>query len=252
MIHEIFHKDFAINDKTSKQKKSSIKRADHIICISKNTRNDLLEICKINPAKISVVYLASSLGLAPDTSNDLIITAPYILYVGDRGGYKNFRRVLAAYAKSSKLKADFHLVCFGGGVFKSAELEEIRSLNLNLSKVIQISGNDTLLANLYTNAHVFVYPSLYEGFGIPLLEAMSLRCPVVCSNTSSLPEVAGEAAEFFAPYDVEHIIHALEKVVYSNDRSTDLLRLGLERVKKFSWDRCASQTYEIYSTLLGK
>ena len=118
--------------------------------------------------------------------------------------------------------------------------------------MIQISGNDTLLANLYTNAHAFVYPSLYEGFGIPLLEAMSLRCPVVCSNTSSLPEVAGEAAEFFDPYDVAHIIYSLEKVVYSNSISTDLLRLGLERVKKFSWDRCASQTYEIYSTLLGK
>ena len=252
MIHEIFHEGFANRDKTRERKKFSVRRADHIICISKNTRNDLLEIYKINSAKISVVYLASSLGLAPDTSNDLIITAPYILYVGDRGGYKNFRRVLAAYAKSSKLKADFHLVCFGGGVFKSAEIEEIRSLNLNLSKVIQISGNDTLLANLYTNAHVFVCPSLYEGFGIPLLEAMSLRCPVVCGNTSSLPEVAGNAAEFFDPYDVEHIIHSLEKVVYSNDRSTDLLRLGLERIRKFSWDRCASQTYEIYSTVLGK
>jgi len=106
------------------------------------------------------------------------------------------------------------------------------------------------LAKLYSQASAFVYPSLYEGFGIPILEAMSFGCPVVCSHTSSFPEVAGNAAEFFDPYDIESIANALEKVLFDSDLTKKLVELGKARVKNFSWEKCAEQTHSIYASLL--
>jgi len=250
MIHDLFPEKFSIHDNLRELKKIAIKRADKIICISKTTRNDLLKIYKIDPANISVVYLGPSFALNTYADKYPIIAVPYVLYVGSRNGYKNFQNLLEGYANSSRLKSDLHLVCFGGGRLKPAELTKMRALKLDLSKVIQISGNDAQLSNLYKNARAFICPSLYEGFGLSSLEAMALGCPVVCSNTGSLPEVVGEGAEFFNPYDIEHIAHSLEKVVYSDTRSSELVRLGLKIAKKFSWKHCAMKTYEIYKSLL--
>lgn len=252
MIHELFPENFSNHDNVRELKKKAIQRADRIICISNTTRDDLLKFQKIDPAKLSVVYLAPSLSLDTPATKNPIITVPYILYVGARRGHKNFRNLLRSYATSTKLNTDMRLVCFGGGAFKPDELEEMRTLKLNASKVMNVSGNDSQLVNLYRNARAFVCPSIYEGFGIPPLEAMSLGCPVVCSGTGSLPEVVGEAAEFFNPYDVEHITHSLEKVVYSNARSSNLRKIGFERVNNFSWNKCTSETYEIYSNLLSE
>ncbi|MEM2154884.1 MAG: glycosyltransferase family 1 protein, partial [Nitrososphaeria archaeon] len=147
------------------------------------------------------------------------------------------------------IKHDFKIVCFGGGLFSAEEIDLMIKLGLSEDQVIQISGDDKTLAHLYRNAAVFVYPSLYEGFGIPLLEAMSLGCPVICSNTSSFPEVAGNAAEFFDPYEADSIAVALENVLYSSEKSKHLVNLGYERVKNFSWEKCADETRSIYLSL---
>jgi glycosyltransferase involved in cell wall biosynthesis len=252
MIHEKFSEHFTVKEKkTAYDKLKAVKRAGHVICISENTRKDLIEITNIASSKTSVVYLGFSLSEQTSQTDRRIMQRPYILFVGHRSpGYKNFLRLLQAYAISNRLVQDFDLVCFGGYNFSSDELDAINNLGLAPQKVIHMSGSDKVLANLYSKAAAFIYPSLYEGFGIPPLEAMSYHCPVICSGTSSIPEVAGNAAEYFDPYKVDNIREAIENVVYSTERSKELISRGLARINQFSWERCAQQTYAIYSSIL--
>lgn len=253
MIYEKFASSFPANDRTSRYKALAAKRADHIICISESTRRDAMEILGLSIDQTSVIYLGYDLMEGhnknfetPPPKSD----KPFLLYVGNRDGYKNFSALLRAISISRQLRTHFNLICFGGGAFSRKEINTIISFNLDTGQVIQHSGNDRVLANLYRNAFAFVYPSLYEGFGIPPLEAMSFDCPVVCSNTSSIPEVVGNAGEYFDPYDPESICQALELVVNSEFRRNDLKAKGQLRLTKFSWDQCASETLEVYKKLL--
>ncbi len=237
------------NKDITKLKEKAVARADHVICISENTRKDLLEVIDVDPKKVSVVHLGYSLSTPNSKIIDKVIQQPYLLYVGKRGGYKNFDRLLRAYANSKRLINDLHIVCFGGGGFSFKELNYIDQLGIS-DKIIYFSGDDNLLSKLYIHASALVYPSLYEGFGIPLLEAMSFKCPVICSNTSSIPEVAADAAQYFLPLSVDNIMNSIEKVVYSESKSKKLISLGLKRIKEFSWKKCAIETKSIYSSLL--
>lgn len=250
MIHEKFREWFSGNDSTTIIKKSAVNRADHVICISENTKNDLMEIFHVEPSKISVVYLGHSLTLNLPLLGNRVFTNPYILYVGERVGYKNFYSLLQAYMASNKLNNDFKLVCFGGKEFSIEELKEFKILGVMPGQIHHVTGDDRILANLYYYASIFVYPSFYEGFGIPPLEAMSYRCPVACSNTGSLPEVVDDAAEYFDPHNTESILSSIEKVVYSIDESETLIARGLERFKQFTWEACAKETSLVYASLL--
>lgn len=250
MIHEKFSQLFQDNNPLSREKKLAIDRASKVICVSKNTRQDLIELLGVDPNKISVVYHGCSLKNVHPQPIPGAIQSPYILYVGSRGEYKNFQRLLEAYAASAALRSDFSLICFGGGSFSKIELQQLNQLGITEGKILQVSGGDRVLTSLYKQAAAFVYPSLYEGFGIPLLEAMTLHCPVVCSNTSCMPEVVETAAELFDPYSVDSIVLALEKVLFSASRTQELIEQGLERVTAFSWSKCAEQTYEVYASLV--
>lgn len=250
MIHERFSSEFSVNDTTSSLKANSAKRANHIICISEQTKKDLIELFGIDESKVSVVYLGFSLAVNKNDIKTINYSKPYLLYVGNREGYKNFSALLKAYADSTSLRNKLDLVCFGGGVFSASELNLIKSLNLRDDAVKQVAGDDGLLARYYSSAKAFVYPSLYEGFGIPPLEAMSFNCPVVCSNISSIPEVVGEAAEFFDPYDVQSIKTAIEKVVHDTEHANDLVLRGNKRLDNFSWEKCARETLEVYTKVL--
>ena len=117
------------------------------------------------------------------------------------------------------------------------------------NKVFQVNGNDEVLATFYKNASLFIYPSLYEGFGIPLLEAMYFGCPVAASNTSSIPEVVGAAGEYFNPYSVESISLAMNKILFDETYRNLLIERGYKREKQFSWDKCAQETYRVYKQL---
>lgn len=251
MITEKFPDWLPNSERLSRLKFQAIKQADKIICVSESTKQDLLNFLNINEDRLSVVYEGCSLVSlqSPLFLSQPLIPHPYILYVGQRKFYKNFFRLVEAYAKPP-LKNDFFLVCFGGGYFDDQEKKLIENLSLPKERIIQISGDDQTLANLYTHASAFVYPSLYEGFGLPPLEAMSCGCPVVCSNTSSIPEVVGDAGEFFDPYDSESMAHALEKVLYSTEKSATLVNLGKQRVQGFTWNSCAHKTSSVYLSLL--
>jgi len=250
MIHEKFSQEFPRLDRTSHSKAVAAARADHIICISKSTQRDVVDILGVPQAKTSVVYLGSSLNMRTDKTK-FTSKKPFLLYVGFRRGYKNFSALLRAYARSPLLRREFLLICFGGGEFTDSELRLISEQKVQKENVRYMAGNDDLLAMLYASAAALVYPSLYEGFGMPPLEAMSMGCPVICSDTSSLPEVVGESAEFFNPLEEDDLAAAIERVVTSDERRQTLIAGGRDRYAKFSWQRCVEETMAIYESQLG-
>ena len=253
MIHEKFASSFPYEDKTARYKALAAERADHVIFISESTRRDAIEILGLPPDKTSVVYLGFDLmNTTGGGVEELVLPTrePFLLYVGNRGGYKNFLRLLEAYGVSPQLKTGYKLICFGGGAFHADELNTMQTLRLDSGQVTQLGGDDQLLAKLYECASAFIFPSLYEGFGIPPLEAMSHDCPVVCSNKGSIPEVVGDAGEYFDPADIESMRAAIERVVTSDSHRKLLIAKGRARLKYFSWDRCAADTLDIYMKLV--
>jgi len=250
MIDEKFGVNKSIRSKISlRDKEISIKRADHVICISENTRTDLIEILGIPKIKTSVVYLGSEMmeNVYKDNSSpSKNINNKYILYVGSRGGYKNFKLLLESIDSSLLLKKNFTLVAFGGGKFSKNETEIINKMNIN---AFQLSGSDAMLSSLYKKASIFVYPSMYEGFGIPPLEAMRFGCPVICSNNSSISEVVGDAGRYFKNNDPESLKMAMENVLDSQKLRNNLIELGYKRAKIFSWNKCAQDTLNVYKKI---
>ncbi len=248
MIHELFADEFPSYDKTVAVKLAAVQRADHIICISANTRDDLIRLLGVPQERVSIVHLGADVpdDVAPNGPPSHSVTrAPFLLYVGDRRGYKNFGRFLGAVASSPSLRRDFRVVAFGSQSFSPQELHLIERLGLSNS-IEHKSGDDASLSALYREARAFVYPSLYEGFGLPPLEAMARGCPVVASNISSMPEVIGDAGELFDPSDIEAMTRSIMSVVYSDDRRRTLAELGRQRVKQFTWARCAAETLAVY------
>ena len=230
-------------------KAKAINRADHIICVSDSTKRDLIDILNIDPTKVSTIYHGVNLDKNLNDDEVRIVSDPYILYVGARQAYKNFNRLLQVYANNKVVRDNFKLVCFGSTPFSKHELIMIKDLGLTKESVFYIPGKDYILSNLYVHASAFVYPSLYEGFGLPLLEAMAYGCPVVCSNTSSILEIVANAGELFNPYEADSIDDALAKVLFSSERSKELTDNGNLRVLDFSWETCARQTSSVYKLL---
>ena len=251
MIVERFPEMFSQETPGSSLKRTAVERADHVLCISESTKHDLIELFDYPEEKISVVYLgyekfSIASGQQPMNSVAQVQSRPYLLYVGSRAEYKNFNSLLRAVAASRQLRENFGLVSFGGGPFSSVEKELIEELGFSAGQVTHVGGGDDYLAYLYANAAAFVYPSLYEGFGIPPLEAMSLGCPVLCSNTSSLPEVVGDAGEYFDPLQIDSISDAIERVMESSAKRESLIANGRVRCASFSWARCAEETLAVY------
>ena len=245
MTHERYPQYFSPDDDTAVRKAAAVRRADRVICISESTRSDLLERLRVNPEIVSVVHLAGAPVPAVRPTVP-VVDGPYLLYVGARGGYKNFEGLLRAVAGSPALRAGMRVVAFGGGPLRPAERALVRELGLDERSVVQMSGDDAVLDAAYAFAAAFVYPSHYEGFGIPPLEAMARGCPVVCGSNSSLPEVVGDAAELCDTDDPESIAAAIERVVDSPAHAEALRVRGRARSAHFTWDRCARASYDVY------
>lgn len=249
MNHELFPELFSKYDNTKQAKENSITRANHIICISENTKLDLQRIYNVAESKISVIHLGVQDGI--NVSFKRCIKDKYILYVGSRWGYKNFLNLLLAYLGSPDINSEYSLVLFGGGPLSKRELFEINSYpHVDINKIIVLEGDEDILGSLYTNAELFIYPSIYEGFGLPLLEAMRYSCPVAASNCAVFLEIGNLAVEFFDPYSPSSISNSIRKVLFSEKYSLDLINLGKINIKNYSWEKTSNLTYETYNRLI--
>ncbi len=250
MIHEMFPHYAPRTARIVRLKRAAIARADHLICISENTRRDLMALYALDPARTSVVRLGFSQPGAGEETLARPHAEPYLLFVGTRGGYKDFDLLLRAYASSPALQREFLLACFGDAPFSAAELRRFDELGIPRERVRHATGGDQALAAHYRHATLFIYPSRYEGFGMPPLEAMARNCPVVCSNASSLPEVTGNAARLFEAGDCGDLRAAMEAVLGSPEVASGLRTKGSARAREFSWDICARQTRAVYERVL--
>jgi glycosyltransferase involved in cell wall biosynthesis len=250
MIHEQYPGEFDTRDPTSAGKKILAENAKVIIAISENTKADIVKFLDIDPGKIQVIPLASSFNpeiivRQKSVTRKRNLPGKYLLFIGNRFSYKNFAFLVEALFPVFKNNDDLHLICAGGGKFTGPEIELIRKMNM-ASRVHICPADDASLQQLYKNAFAFVFPSLYEGFGIPVLEAFSCGCPAILSNTSSLPEVGGDAALYFDPVDRTSLADAVERILSDERRRDDLIARGCERIKLFSWVKTAAMTKKVY------
>ncbi|WP_285533473.1 glycosyltransferase family 4 protein [Stutzerimonas stutzeri] len=234
---------FAKKQLHSWQKNRCIGSADKIICVSESTKRDLMEF---SGSKFEDRVVIVPNGVSEDyypLAN--LVARPQVLFVGARGGYKNFIPLVQAL---SMIK-DVDLVCVGGGEFTA---EEVRLLDKLLAKRYWHKGylTNAELNEEYNKSICLAYPSLYEGFGIPVLEAMRASCPVLAVNKSSIPEVAGDAALLMEKGDADEIVYGVEFFLCQQNRRNFASR-GLVRARQFSWDRTYIETLAVYEEIIG-
>ncbi|GAB3576051.1 glycosyltransferase family 1 protein [Spirosoma luteolum] len=250
MIQEKFSSQFPDlddNGVTFARKKIVAERADRIIAISESTKKDIVEYLHVDPAKIEVIYLGSSFEVATKVPVEGS-KKPYLLYVGRRERYKNFAGMMVAIS-AVLIKHDVELVCAGGGAFSKEEQEFLKAQGVS-NLVRQEPIDDEKLKKMYQHAVGFIFPSLYEGFGIPVLEAFACGCPCVLTNQSSLPEVAGDAALYADPAVPESMALCVDRLITDQVLREELTRRGFERLKQFSWKNTVTRTISLYHQLV--
>lgn len=250
MIHELFPEHFGDGAELARCKRRAIERADAVICISENTKRDLLERYRIPEGKVVVTHLASELDESHAHGDERVPAFPYFLYVGSRAGYKNFDGLLSAFARVATAHAELTL-CVVGELFSEAEQRNLAELKLG--ERVEHFGrvSDSHLAKLYRRSLAFVYPSLYEGFGIPPLEAMACGTAVVASNRSSLPEVVGDAGLLFDPEKADELTDILLRLAGSETEREGLVLKGRKRARLFSWEQTVGRTLDVYRSVAG-
>lgn len=249
MIHELGLVNPSIFDKTIKHKREILENIDVILAISNSTKKDVQRFYPNLNQVVHVTYLASDIDKYAESANTIEVNHnDGILYVGNRSGYKNFLPYLSAVA-DLLIEKNITLVAFGGGPFTSDEIKLISKLNLK-NLVYQVSGNDKLLAKYYQKALFLVYPSLSEGFGLPIIEAFLLGCPVLTSNCSSMKEIARDSAILLDPSSPSSMRSATYKLLTDQALRLQLAESGLSRAESFTWENTAKQTLKLYQECL--
>jgi glycosyltransferase involved in cell wall biosynthesis len=239
----------------------SLARGDRIIAGSRNTRDDLLQYFDVDAGKIDVVYYGVAdrfrhrLGKAEvsEALAEIGIDRPYILFVGNPKPHKNLDNVVLAYAKARDLhRFDADLVCVGGEGPETTRVRE-RARQLGISEQVRFPGrlSDRLMPAIYQGAELFVYPTLYEGFGLPVVEAMAAGTPVITSNKSALREIAEGYADLVDPVDVERMAATIAHCMSDHEHRAALAGLGSRRAADFHWRRTAEHTLSVYQRALG-
>ena len=248
LINEKYPEYFHNNEVFINKKRRVITNAKRIISISENTKKDIIDYYNVDESKIDVTYLAESLSsIQSIRTNDL--PKNYLLYVGKRSGYKNFERFYKGINKILVSEQDLYLVCAGGGDFNYLE-KQMFNENNTAHKIKYISFNsDAKLKFLYENAIAFIFPSLYEGFGIPVLESFASGCVTCLSNTSSLTEIGGKGALYFDPYSSDDIKNCVQHAL-TLDKANQYTNAGSNELTKYSWKQTLNETYDIYKKCL--
>lgn len=250
MIYELFPMLFGPLDPTPGNKKKAVENATHIIAISETTKVDLMRLLHVPEERISVVYHGHT-PIMNDNEPVMLLPEKYLLFVGGRGGYKNFRKFSGALTLIMMQDPELYLICAGGAGFQDAERGHLAELGI-LDRCQQHSVSDTSLYWLYKRAVAFVYPSLYEGFGLTILEAFEAGCPVILSDTPSFVEVADDAAVYFDPNDEAQMAACIMHVLADSELKRKIISLGKERLKVFSMENCVAQTIAVYKKCLNK
>ena len=231
-----------------------VRQADFLITSSYQTKEDLLKVWGISSEKIQVIYpgvedlVSVSLSLGVDSAREMT-KSPYILHLGSLEPRKNISGLLAAFRDliMDPDFADYNLVLAGQPAYQFARLQRQYEDLIDQKRVILTGYVDqSQKISLLKAASLLVYPSFYEGFGFPPLEAMQFGVPVLASNQGSIPEIVGEAGLLFDPYDQSGFVDSLKKIVVDTNLRIHLSQLGYKQVKKFSWDKTASQVLELY------
>ena len=248
MNYELMPERFPKAQAVIEMKRQTIARADRIIAISQNTKDDLIRLLNVDPNKIDVVYHGVRALDMSHYQTKLKLPKRYILFVGDRGVYKNFSQLYKAFVQIAQQDPDLQLICTGKP-FHKRDLKQFAADGLR-ERIHLYRVSDYDLATLYQRALFFVFPSLYEGFGLPILEAFSYHCPALLSNRSCFPEIAGDAALYFDPDHLHTLVEAMQRLLHDEALRSDLVRNGSEQVKQFTWEETAKQTLQTYQMLL--
>ncbi len=235
----------------------TLKNADEIIAVSNNTKKDLMEYFDIQPSKINVIYWGIEDRFKVSNIKDIEkvklkfnLNYPYILYLGTIEPRKNICTLLKSFQRVKEKNIHHKLVIIGGKgwgykkIFKTVE-------ELRLQKDVIFLGyvSQEEIPKIYGGADIFVYPSLYEGFGIPPLEAMACGCPVIVSNRSSLPEIVGNGGIMVDPLDYLALAEKIDELINDFDLRNEMIKMGITRAKTFSWIKCAKETKKVYENV---
>ncbi len=248
MTYEALPECFSPGDPLPLYKRLCLEKADHVIAISEATRSDILRYSDIKEERLTVIH--HGISEEPlDFSDVPELPAKYLLYVGARWSYKNFFLLAEAFAQVSRKHEDLYLVLAGGGPLAFGDTEFLRRHNI-LSKTLQLNLTDAQLNTVYKHAAAFIYPSRYEGFGFPILEAFKCGCPVLLSETACFREVAGpEAALYFDDHSLDELAKAIEVVLDSVELRERLIEAGDRRWKAFSLRTSIERTLNLYRSL---
>lgn len=236
--------------------KLALKKSSQVIVVSNNTKQDILKNYKINADKITTIYLApvsTKEAQVKDVLAKYNIAKPYILYVGTIEPRKNVESIIKAFALTDEnIRNNYRLVLAGKRGWNIEYIDKIIDKeNLNTSVIQTGFVADEDLPEIYSKASLFVYPSWYEGFGLPVLEAMKFGVPVITSNTSSLPEVAGTAARLVKPDDIKQLSKDIATILLDKKVSQEMVRQGLVQASSFSWDKAVSELLDEFIKIGG-
>lgn len=225
------------------QKKKALENADGIICISENTKKDMLELYPdLNKKKVRVIY--NGFNSNDYSYNENVLIEDTVIFVGARKGYKNFDKAVAVVSETSNIS-----LTIVGAPLEADEKSLLDKMLPNRYQSFSHVSNEEL-NELYNQSICLLYLSEYEGFGIPVLEAMSAGCPVVALKKSSIPEVAGDAGILFSNFDKKSVQEAIESLRDKQEIRSEQIELGLNNAKKYSWDKCYKEVLDFYNEVL--
>ena len=236
---------------------SSINQAKRIIAVSKTTKKDILKNYQIGEEKVTVIYngyekISQKLKVKSQKYNSKVkSTEPFILFVGTIQPRKNIGTLIDAFSKFLQTNKDFKLIIVGkkGWLYENI-FEKVKIMELEKKVIFTDHVSDPELIWLYKNAFCLVLPSHYEGFGIPILEAMSYSCPTIISMTSSLPEIGGDVSLYFNPKNPDDLLEKLKSLKENKELRKELITKGRQRIKDFSWEKCAEETLGVLRSVL--
>lgn len=250
MIDEFYPQMNKYNNRIVRYKKICIENATKIIAISENTKNDIIKFYPNSSDKIIVIMHGYQQNKNIEVKFDENFTEKYVLFVGNRDSYKNFSFMIENLA-AILIEFKINLYCIGGGGWKIDEINMFDNLNIT-NNCFQINADEASVNMYYKKALFFIYPSEYEGFGLPILEAFANDCPVLLSNASCFPEIAGDSALYFELNNSEDFKNKVIELIRNKDKREHLISLGKKKLIEYSIEKCCLETFLVYQSVVKK